>query len=336
MSHKDKVLLVYSSYSSFVNQDYEILSRHYIVEKFCWQGKKDILRLFRAVKRCDVTFSWFAADHAAVTVFFSRLLGKSSIVVVGGYDVAYVPELNYGRFTQSKLKRMLTCYALKKSDIVLVVSQSLKDEAINNFGIDGRNILYLPTGYESRYWRPSGKKEDMVLTVASANDMVRIKLKGLDTFVETAKLLPEIPFVVVGVSGNAKNYLKGISPANVKLVGFLTHDELLKYYQKAKIYCQLSLREGLPNCLCEAMLCECIPIGTIDVGGIRDAIGETGFYVGYGNSKDVAEAIRMAFKTQKNGKGARNRIMVMFPESRREDGLIKVINRLISSQKQVK
>ena len=46
------------------------------------------------------------------------------------------------------------------------------------------------------------------------------------------------------------------------------------------------MREGLPNALCEAMLCECVPVGT-DVQGIRTAMGDAGFYVPYGDRKSV-------------------------------------------------
>jgi len=44
--------------------------------------------------------------------------------------------------------------------------------------------------------------------------------------------------------------------------------------------------ERLPNALhCEAMLCECVPVGT-RYCGIPTAIGDTGLYVPYGDSKD--------------------------------------------------
>ena len=34
----------------------------------------------------------------------------------------------------------------------------------------------------------------------------------------------------------------------------MPQEKLIPYYQKAKVYCQLSMREGLPNALCEALL----------------------------------------------------------------------------------
>jgi len=60
----------------------------------------------------------------------------------------------------------------------------------------------------------------------------------------------------------------------IKFTGIVPDEELIKYYQKAKVY-QLSEYEGLPNALCEAMLCECVPAGT-RYCGIPTAIGDTG------------------------------------------------------------
>ena len=50
---------------------------------------------------------------------------------------------------------------------------------------------------------------------------------------------------------------------------------LRKYFSTSQFYIQASRLEGLPNALCEAMLCECIPIGN-SVFGIPSAIGNTG------------------------------------------------------------
>ena len=125
----------------------------------------------------------------------------------------------------------------------------------------------------------------MILTVAYVSKDT-IKRKGLETFVKAAKYLPNLKFVVVGPHyDNFIRKLKSIASGNVKSTGFVPDEELIEYYQKAKVYCQLSKYEETPNALCEAMLCECVPAGT-RYCGIPTAIGDTGFYVPYGNSKD--------------------------------------------------
>ena len=322
------ISLVYYTFSPFVKNDLEILQKYFDTAPVSWNGKKDIPKIAKAVLKSDLTFSWFATDHAAITVFFSKIFRKKSIVVVGGGDVAYVPEINYGQFTLSWHKRMLTKFALKYANKVLVVDPSLKKDAIKNAKINGENIDYLPTGYDLQFWKPdNSKKKDIVLSVAFAKDIRRVKLKGFETFVKSAKYFSE-KFIIVGISGEAKKYLESISPKNVEIVGRLTKEELLSYYQKAKVYCQLSIREGLPNTLCEAMLCNCIPVGT-DIPGIRRVIGDNGFFVTYGNEEKTVEAIKKALRAKNElGKNARKRVAKMFPLDKREKELVEIINGL--------
>src|SRR5512138_2132356 len=106
--NKIKIALIYYDFSSFVENDYELLSRHAQVEKVNYRRVQDIPKVIAAVARSDVTFSWFAYGHAALGVLFSRLLGKRSIVIAGGDDVACEPEIGYGQFTLPWHKRMLT------------------------------------------------------------------------------------------------------------------------------------------------------------------------------------------------------------------------------------
>ena len=201
-----------------------------------------------------------------------------------------------------------------------------KKDAINNARVNGENILAVPTGYDYEKFKAKGEKEDLILTVAYVNKGT-IKRKGLETFVEAAKYLPNLKFVVVGPHyDNSIRKLKSIASGNVKFTGFVPDEELIKYYQKAKVYCQLSRYEGLPNALCEAMLSECVPVGT-RYCGIPTAIGDTGFYVPYSDPKATAEAIKKALKSDK-GKAARERIKSMFPIERRERKLIQIVNKL--------
>lgn len=322
--NKKRVILVYPNMSSFVKQDKEILQKHFDIEIVKWRGKKDILKIFYGVINSDITFSWFATDHAFVTVLFSRLFRKKSIVIVGGGDVAYVPDLNYGQFTFKRYKKFLTKYALKHASKAFVVDLSLKEDAIKNAKVDGRNIEYIPTGYDSNYWKPQGEKDNIVLTVAGINKSI-VKRKGLEIFVKAASHFPNMKFVLVGKHiDNSIGHLKSIATSNVEFTGFVPDEELLNWYQKAKVYCQLSRYEGLPNALCEAMLCECVPVGT-EHCGIPTAIGDSGFYAPFGDVKATANAIKKALNNLELGKKARERIKKEFTIERREKELIREI-----------
>lgn len=327
---KIKILFVRPYNSSFIQMDYELLEKHFDIKllelgsnkKKLYEKIKILVKIFKYVLWADITFSWFADIHAYWAVILSKIFLTKSIVIVGGYEVAKLPEINYGGMLNPKSASIVK-YILNNADMILTVDEGLKIDAIRNFDIIGDNILTIPTGYDHEQFRPNGEKENIIITVASGDDWERARLKGLDIFVESAKLLPDFIFIVIGIEGDALKKLKTISPPNVDYIMKLPQEKIIPYYQKAKVYCQLSMREGLPNALCEAMLCECIPVGS-DVQGVRTAIGDAGFLVPHGDAEATAAAIKKALISEK-GKEARERIKRLFPIERREKELIHTI-----------
>ncbi|MGQ9507703.1 MAG: glycosyltransferase family 4 protein, partial [Candidatus Bathycorpusculaceae bacterium] len=293
----------------------------------------NILKLFLEIARVDLVYTWFAGTNAFFSALFSKLLRKKSLVVVGGYDAAYVPEINYGIFV-SRWRRTLARFTYKHVDLVLVVDAFLKKNILINTRLKiAHKIVVVPTGYDASEWKPSDEaKEDLVLTVSAISELT-IKRKGLDTFVKASTYLPHVKFVLVGkIVDDSIKQLKGAPGSNVLFTGYLSGKDLLHYYQRAKVYCQLSMYEGLPNALCEAMLCECIPVGTKH-GGIPTAIGDVGFYVPYGNIEATVKAIREALNCNgKKGEAARERIKNHFPLKAREKKLTREIIALFSGK----
>ncbi len=324
---KVKVSFVFYELSTFIRKDYEMLSKYFDVEQVSYKKIPDALNVMASVLRSDISFSWFAGGHAFLAVIFSKLFGKGSVVVVGGYDVACSPELNYGQFASSWNKKMYTRFALRHADKVLVVDPSLKDEAIKNAGVTGDNFEYLPTGYDYEKFKPLGEKENMAMTVCIGDSLERAKVKGVDVFVKAAEHLPDVKFLVIGLSGDALDKIRDIAPPNVVLIGPVSQENLIDYYRRAKVYCQLSMREGLPNALCEAMLCECVPVGTRR-NGIPTAMGDCGFYVPYGDSDAAAEAIRKSLNASDLGRRSRERIKSLFPVERRERRLAQLVEEI--------
>ncbi len=319
----------------FLQKDLSILKGHFDIRtvRSSPKGMKLIdtmLIIFRILKGtlwADLTFVWFAGRAALIAVLFSKILGKKSIVIVGGYEVCNVPELvGYGAI-KNPLRAKATRFVLKYADRVLTVDESLKDDAIKNFKVSGKNIRTVPTGYDPEVWEPNGKKEDLVISVGGEGTVQR---KGLDTFVKAAKYLPDVKFVLVGgYSAKSMNYLRSLASPNVEFPGFIPNEELPQWYGRAKVYCQLSRYEGLPTALCEAMLCECVPVGT-NYCGIPRAIGDAGFYIPYGDVEATVEATRKALNCDK-AKEARKRIKDMFSLERRERELMTEINELLGA-----
>ena len=82
--------------------------------------------------------------------------------------------------------------------------------------------------------------------------------------------------------------------------------------------------------LAEAMACGCVPVVT-DRGALPEVVGDTGFYVPYGDEKATAEGIKNALRSER-GAIARKRIEDMFSLREREKGLMESIEKLYLSK----
>ncbi len=320
------ILFTATFHSSFIDQDLQILQRAFNVTPVISRGLTAFSSFADHLASTDVTFSWFASVYSSCLVILTTLLGKKSVLVLGGVDVAAEKELNYGIWNtwwKSKIVR----YGITHASEVLAVDDFLRREAIRLAQYDGGNISVVPTGYEHEYWIPSQIKENIVLTVASCPDLARAKLKGIDVFISVARKIPDVRFQIIGIDPVVASTLS--PPHNLECLPFSDRETLRSSYQRAKVYCQLSYREGLPNALCEAMLCECIPIGT-DVGGIPTAVGDTGYLVEYHNEGQTIRAIRDALTlSSEGGKLARKRIASHFSIEQREVALKRIIDELL-------
>jgi len=324
---KAKILFVCPYFSSFIQKDLDLLKKHFDVKVGHYTSLMSIPKILKGVLWSDLTFSWFADTHAFWAVLLSKLFRKKSIVAVGGFEVAKVPEMGYGLVMLSPKSARRVKYVLENADKVLAVSEFNKKEILKC--INHENIELVYNGIDCNKFKPArSKKEDMVITVAHTISDVTIKIKGLETFVKAAKYLPSTKFILIGEFRDTSiEHLKSIAPSNVEFFGFIPNKEMIKLYQKARVYCQLSYRESFGMALAEAMACECVPVVT-ERGAIPEVVGDTGFYVPYGDPEATAEAIEKALNSDEE-KEARKRIKNMFPIERREKELKEMINNIL-------
>jgi glycosyltransferase involved in cell wall biosynthesis len=321
------LLFVTMAFPSFIREDLELLSGRFRVRTFLYRPSRNLLPnawrqirlalwLAARIRRADAVVVWFADYHAPLPVWFGRRCGKRSVIVLAGYDVARIPELKYGVFS-NPVRSFCARYAIRNASVLAPVTPSLAEKAERRTGPVRGRIVPIPFGFDASAWTrtEASPKENEVLTVGFAESETRIRIKGMDLLVEAAWLLPSVPFTVVGVSAEAVRALH--PPPNVRWVEKLPRENLRSYYSRAKVYAQLSVSEGMPNVLCEAMLCECVPVGTA-VGGIPDVIGDCGFLVRTRTPEAAAEAIRWALAAPPElGLSARRRIVENFTPERR-------------------
>lgn len=321
-----KILFLSSYNASFVQNDLEILQKHYEVIRPDITGKNKIQVLFeilRVIPSVDLVFCWFAEFPAFVSSLFTKIFRKKIVVVIGGYEAANVPEINYGGLLDEKVKKKVQ-YIIEHSDLILAVSTSSLEEIKSGYRINKIKKLY--NAVDPRKFYPDGEKQDVIVTVSNVKTS-NLKRKGLETYTRVANYLQDHKFILIGKhSDDAIIKLRNETSDNVIFTGYVSDVQLLKYLQKAKVYVQVSAHEGFGVSIAEAMLCECVPVVT-DRGAIREVVGDTGFYVSYNAPKETAEAIKQALESD-NGKRARSRIMQKYSLQKREKELVKIISGL--------
>lgn len=320
-----KILMLNDRTSTLFKNEYDILKES--GHRVDWISSNSYVGYFKQWRRAwgyDLYFSWWGSSLH--TVLFAKLFNGKSVIVAGGGDAAELPEIPYGAFTT--WKKHLVKFVFETADVVLAVSEYTRKEVLQHSKPKSVRVIY--NGIDTERYKPEGEKEEIVLIVFGADQLSwsTIKVKGLETFVRCARYLPDIPFILVGKhkDDDCVKHLKRIASSNVRILGYLPYEELLSYYRRAKVYVQLSLHESFGLALGEAMSCECIPVVTRKAA-LPEVVGDTGFYVPYGNPKATAEAIEEALNAASEARRkARKRIKDMFSLQKRKEKLLEIIN----------
>jgi len=310
--------------ATFVRRDLDILSTRFRMVAHFYSGRgrglPDILRILWGVLTSDFSFSWFGYHQAYWAVRFSQLLGRRSIVVLGGFDVCEEEDPHFHR----RIAELQ--YILRNASCLLAVSRRVqaKAEAL----IEGRGkIPVVYHGFDSVRFRPTTPKLAMAVTVAYLDEN-SVRRKGIETFVRAARFLPDVEFVVVGESlDGSGERLKAIATPNVRFTGKLPEADLIRVLQQTAVYVQASLHEAFGCSLAEAMLCGCVPVAS-GYGAIPEVVGDTGISVRPEDPKDVARGIREGMTTPGLGLAARERIVRLFPAENRQRALLASVERL--------
>lgn len=351
---KPKMLYFYVKRSTFIARDIEMLSQGYrVVEhQFDLSSKyklplafvKQKVFLFKHQSSAVATVTHIAGYVSFLPTLWTKLFNLPSLVIIAGTDGAKFPAIRYGNFNR-RLMGWFTRMSYRMASHLAPVDKSLVDVAYTYNAVGAPRQGYrhfcpevktpytvIHYGYDADLWPLSNldRPSSSFITVVAGIDSEAIFLrKGVDLILEVARLVPQASFTLVGA--NADNpWLHDVSE-NVKLHPVTDRLSLVDLLNKHRFYLQLSLMEGFPNALCEAMLCGCVPIGS-NVAAIPYIIGNTGHVLERKDSAKLTDLIWHSIKDESVSPSAvRQNIAQRFPYKGRLDALASLLDHIIQN-----
>lgn len=204
---------------------------------------------------------------------------------------------------------------LKEASVILVQMERIK-EIIPQKYLGKARVVGL--GVDAEFFRPAGRPSDGKTILFLANLYIR---KGLGDLLHAMPIIlskiPDARLIVVG-DGPDRDFFVELTKRlgledKVEYRGRIHHDETVKYYQAATIYCLPSHGEPAANTLLEAMSCG-LPIVATRSGGITDMVsdGKSGILVPHGDPDALSEALIGLLKDEGKRKeiGLFNRLLI--------------------------
>jgi glycosyltransferase involved in cell wall biosynthesis len=347
---KKTVLYIYPHLATFIKRDFRIIEKHYRLQTYGFNpagyGRllisfvKQFFYLLSNLGNTDIIVCMFLGYHSFLPSLFARLFRKPCLSIIGGTESHNYPSINYGSL-RKPVYAWFTKISYLNSTHIAPVHESLvlwkDDYYAKDFPMQGYRYFFpgvkvpfttVYNGYDSEEFKPVQgvhKEANTFLTVAGTLNSGEFYRKGADLIIEAARAFPEYRFTIISTSNSSIPDLP-----NLRVIPTMPVHELLPYFSSHEFYFQLSIAEGFPNALCEAMLCECIPIGS-SVYGIPLIIGDSGFVLQKKDFRQLKNIITEAVVSDKKvlAKAARERIKNEFSEERREKELVKLISRMI-------
>lgn len=220
-----------------------------------------------------------------------RMLGLPVIATCGGWT---------GHTPMVRLYERLGRMAYRLADRVITVSEATRRKVIQ-FGVPPQRVVAVPNAVDTERFRPGdgsalraqlGVSPGAVLVVTVGRLSPEKGHEHLVRAVGSQRDRSGIRLVLVG-DGPERARLEQLV-ADQRLTGAVTfagwRDDVAEFYHAADIIALPSLMEGLPNAMLEAMACG-KPVVATDVGGVAEALGDTGLVVPPGNTAAFAQAL---------------------------------------------
>jgi glycosyltransferase involved in cell wall biosynthesis len=320
-----RIAYFYREISEYIEIDLRLLrERHSVRAIGCASRWPRPVATWRWVKEADAVMTWFASWHALLPALCARMQRKPFLLVVGGYDTACLPGIDYGHQRggpRAWIARAVMALASSRIPISEFTQRELRA-----LGFGGAADPLIPLGLDpARYACAPQRDPHLVVTVGGIyrNNLAR---KGLEAFVRAAVRCLGQRFVLIGPwRDDAIERLRAIGAPNVTFTGELSHADKVDLLARAAVIVQASQHEAFGLALAEGMLCGAVPVVT-NAGALPWVAGGTGVVVSSQDPAALALGIRSALAlAPAAGQAARARVLTEFTLVRRAERLAALL-----------
>lgn len=302
------------------------------------------LKYFTAVKKIkrilaeekpDILHSYYASSYGLLGALCNY---HPYVISVWGSDIFDFPKSSF-------IAKWIIKYNLRKADFVLSTSHAMAEETRKYCT---KQIKVIPFGVDTEVFykklsKPIFDEKDIVIGSIKTLE----KVYGIEYLIRAFALVCKKDFgtplklLLVG-SGSCETEYKELTKElgiekNVMFAGYVSHAEIVDYYNNIDIFVVSSLSESFGVSVLEASACE-VPVIASNVGGLPEVVADkqTGFLVPKQNPEVIAGALEklISDKALRQAFGSNGRKMVeeKYMWQRNVDEMVSTYNEIIKNK----
>lgn len=201
------------------------------------------------------------------------------------------------------VERLTIRRAIRKSPFLISVSNaSLRElHRVIPSSADKEALIAAPA--VSEHFQPLTTKsmdlpEDYLLWVGTIHPRKNLKTV-LQAFKKIHKSAPNLHLCIAGAPGwKMSENTSHIHHKNIHMLGYVSDEQLVELYSRARALVYLSLYEGFGMPALEAMACDC-PVITGNVSSLPEVVGDAAIQIDPTDEQALEEAVRTLFEVPK-------------------------------------
>jgi glycosyltransferase involved in cell wall biosynthesis len=267
----------------------------------------EILWKMRDCERFDIVTTQDVLFAGLLGFVFARLAGIPLVVQLHGN------YLDNPLWTKQRVLNHVTGWlgksVLRRSDGVRCVSERIRRQVIEEFGVRPEKTISLPICTDLSTFSPEGERAGVAPFVLFVGRLIEEKSPLLfgEVLIPLMKKYPDI-MAIVGGQGELDAAMRGQFEAaqlssRVHFLGHLPARELAKWYRSSLCVVHTAAWEGWGMPMIEAMACGC-PVVTTDTGCAGEAVrdGETGVVVPINDVEGLRRAVEYLYRNPQQRK----------------------------------